>query len=166
MSKLVKLNAAKPLNSPNSTPRLTCYPCAVAKLEGVPHHRPVGDGQESLGVLIGVCCKGRKRAARATQDQGLETRGRDADCVGHRSDSFSAPQSMNQLSWLRFWRGCRLLDANPMGGCRWGNLAGANQSAWLVRLLSLSLGPFVNSKFRPRSSSFGSADCGFGGLRH
>ena len=85
---------------------LTCYPCPVAKFERVPDHGPVGDWEEGLGVLIWVGREGWKRAARATQDQGLEPGGRDADCVGHRklTTGTFAPQSTNLGWFLTNWR--------------------------------------------------------------
>ena len=53
---------------------LTCDACPVAELEGIPDHWPVGDGQKSLGVLIGVCRVRGQRRPRPTENKSLQAR--------------------------------------------------------------------------------------------
>jgi hypothetical protein len=52
--------------------RLTCDTRSVAEVKGIPNHRPVGDWEQSLWILIRIGREGGKRRARATQDDGLK----------------------------------------------------------------------------------------------
>jgi hypothetical protein len=44
----------------------------VTELNRIPYHGPVCDGDQSFGVIVWVCRKGRKRRPRPTENEGLQ----------------------------------------------------------------------------------------------
>jgi len=69
---------------------LTCDACAVAEVDRVPHHRPVGDGEESLGILVGIARKCGERGAGTAENQGLQPRRSHRGGVWHDVGGLSA----------------------------------------------------------------------------